>query len=441
MFGQVPPGHLLRFYNPIKIISGAKALEHLPVEMGCRDAVRPMVVTQRESGFRGRLRRLVNALRDSGMTLVVYDRLSPETTLDNIRALAGHFCDAGCDALLALGRGSLLHQAKALRLFAGQMAARQNQEADSNRTAAADSRQLPDPETMEGNTQLPLFWLPTAPGAGDELSGLIDYADQSVRHVSLRPQVACVDERLLNPGNRDRLLDNVLITFVNGIEVCLNCGDNPFAATYAEAAVKAIIGTLTPEGLEAPASRRLLVLTNAAVWADCARDMHPPGFAHRLGKTLSTHVGLGAGICMALCLPATVDLRLAGEPRLAAEMLHLLGDAELYSLTTLDLRRPRCVNLLREGWQALQENWPSPIPAGLQNTGLDHDTLAAVAQSAVPEDSRRAQEILEQSWSLVAPHRLQALSTGEANPTADGDSTAPRLNVARGAQDGPAELL
>jgi alcohol dehydrogenase class IV len=443
--------HPHRFCNPVKITSGIKALEHLPVELGHHGAVRPMVLTHREHGFRRRLRRLVKAFRDSGMTLVVYDRLPQETDPGEIHTLAGHFRDAGCDAILALGGGGLLHQAKALRLLAEKAisetdalegesfskAVSPSMDGGSQEVGAipAGPSELPDPDDLTGDT-VPLFWLPTGPGAGDELGGDLHIAGRSLRHPRLRPQMACIDKRLLDLGDRCQVLNNVLVALVNAVEVCLTRGDNPFAATYAEAAIKTIAETLTPEGLGARRADIHLALTNAAVWADCARDMAPVGRAHRLGRALSEQLDTDVGICMALCLPAVVDDALAKEARLAAELLHLLGDADLYSLTLPKLRRARCVNLLREGWHALCENWPDEIPAGLAETGIDEAGLEAVARRANPSDPRTGLRILRESWALIAPHRLQAL------PSDDGGHPAPMdPNAERGAQDAPAELL
>jgi alcohol dehydrogenase len=451
-----------RFCNPVKIISGIRALEHLPVELASFDAIRPMVVAPQKQGLGSRLRRLLKAFRDSGMTLVVYDRLPVEADLEQIRSVAGYFQEAGCDALLVLGEGRLLHRVKALRLFiqsvlpersmaaSGETASQNGaaKHSDANNSAGNNSAGLPDllPHEHEAAARIPLFWLPTGPGAGDELGGVIEIAGQTRTHPSLRPQLACMDKRLLKSGDsrrrhRERLLDSVLIALVNAVEVCLLRGDNPFAAAYAEAAIRTIVDTLTPEGLEASGPDILLALTNAALWTDCGRDMQPPGLAHRLGRALAARTEMGAGLFMALCLPAVVDRALAGRRRLTAELLHLLGGAQLYSLTEAKLRRPRCVNLLREGWHTLCEFWPAELPFDLQATGIAREALPEVAREADPVDPQAALEILERSWTLVPGLRLQARPQA-STAAADSQNTPPTAPHAdRGAQDAPAELL
>jgi alcohol dehydrogenase len=413
--------HLHRFQNPAKICSGTSALEHLPVELGTFDAVRPLVITNRRPGFRGRLRRLLKAFRDSQMTYVVYDRLPETAGLSDLKALAGHFREAGCDALLAVGQGGLMHQAKALRTLA---------QIDVEDADAVNS--LPDPNLLGSPSLAPLFWLPTGPGEGDELGGTLDFGGSTLVHPSLRPQLVCVDTRLLSPGDHDEILNGVLIALVNAVEVCLDSGDNPFAAVYAEAAIKMIVETLTPEGLEEKKAAILMALTNAAVWAGCARDMQPPGLAHRLGRVLAETMPHGAGICMGLCLPAVVNQALERRPRLSAELLHVLGDEALYSSTVPELRQPKCVNLLREGWHALHQTWPDEIPADLQTAGIPREQLAAVARAANPQEPRVAQTCLDNSWTLVPTLQLQALPP---------ESTAADTHADRGVQDAPAELL
>lgn len=417
-----PVEHLYRFENPAKISSGTRALEHLPMELGAYDAVRPMVITGRRPGFRGRVRRLLQAFKDSQMSLVIYDRLEEDAGIEDLKTLALHFRQAGCDALLVLGQGELMHQAKALRTLT-QIEAEDSEEIKG----------LPDPNLLGSPSLPPLFWLATGPGAGDEMGGGLDFGGKYLEHASLRPQLVCVDTRLLDPGDPDEILNGALIALVNAVEVCLDNGGNPFATAYAEAAIKLMVATLTPEGLEEKRARILMALTNAAVWAGSARDMQPPGLAHRLGKALADTLPLGSGICMGLCLPAVVDKALQGQPRLSAELLHVLGDEELYSLTIPELRQPKCVNLLREGWHALHQNWPGDIPADLQATGIPRERLTAIAGSAQPHAPQTALSCLESGWTLVPPLQLKALPPEAA---ADTDT-----HVDRGVQDAPAELL
>ena len=424
---------LYRFQNPAKVTSGTGALEHLPVELGAYDAVRPLVITLRQPGFRGRLRRLLRAFRDSRMSLVVYDRLKEDADLDDLKTLAGYYRETGCDALVALGQGGLMHLAKALRTLT-----------QIDAEDVEEIRDLPDPNLLGSPTLAPLFWLPTGPGTGDEMGGTLELGGNSLEHPSLRPQLACVDTRLLDPGDHGRILNGALTALVNAVEVCLDHGENPFATVYAEAAIKLIAETLTPEGLEAKPATILMALTNAAVWAGCAREMQPPGLAHRLGRALAERVPHGAGVCMGLCLPAVVDKALQGRPRLSAELLHVLGGEELYSLTVAELRKPKCVNLLREGWHALHQAWPDEVPAGLRETGIARDQLAAVARAADPRHHNTARTCLEGSWDPVPPLELQALpadSGAGAHGLGTDTETDTDTHDDGGAQDAPAELL
>jgi alcohol dehydrogenase class IV len=257
--------------------------------------------------------------------------------------------------------------------------------------------------------------------------------------------LACIDQRLLDPGDPEAVLEGVLVALVNAVEVCLDRGDNPFATAYAEAAIRTLAKTLTPEGLEQSRAAILRALTNAAVWSACARDMAPPGLAHRLGRAIAAAVPHPAAVCMAICLPAVVARALEREPRLGAELLHLVGDPELYSLTRPELRPSKCVNLLREGWHTLCRNWSAELPADLVSTGLGREALTAIAETANPAAPQAAVAVMEQSWTVIAPQRLQALTSEAATP----EPKAPPADNAGGidhkpdggSQDAPAELL
>ena len=68
---------------------------------------------------RGQLDQTLSELKENGMEAVVFDRVSPDPTFGVVEEAVS--CAAGCDAILAVGGGSAIDSAKAIREFAERM--------------------------------------------------------------------------------------------------------------------------------------------------------------------------------------------------------------------------------------------------------------------------------------------------------------------------------
>lgn len=126
----------------------------------------------------------VAALETAGIELVRFVKPPGEPTIDMVDAAAAALADAGADAVVAIGGGSVIDTAKAARLCA--------QHACTFREFLASERRFPDP-------RVPLIVLPTTAGTGSEVSGgavITDSAEgrkSGIANANLRPQHALVD--------------------------------------------------------------------------------------------------------------------------------------------------------------------------------------------------------------------------------------------------------
>ncbi|HPX92079.1 MAG TPA: iron-containing alcohol dehydrogenase, partial [Spirochaetota bacterium] len=65
---------LFSFYNKTRIISGKKAIENIPFELGNMNACKPIVITDKTSVKNGLIQTLLKAFADSKITIgAVYD--------------------------------------------------------------------------------------------------------------------------------------------------------------------------------------------------------------------------------------------------------------------------------------------------------------------------------------------------------------------------------
>jgi alcohol dehydrogenase len=104
------------FFCPVKINSGNRALEHVPFELDALNARKPLVVAGKDVGERGLVGVIIDAFKDSGLAIGVYDGVPSAPDLKLIRELFNIYRDRGHDALIAIGGGSAADTAKVLNI-------------------------------------------------------------------------------------------------------------------------------------------------------------------------------------------------------------------------------------------------------------------------------------------------------------------------------------
>src|SRR4051812_18969919 len=106
------------FFCPVKIIAGTSALEHLPFELRARGASRPMVVTDAGVRKAGLLDPIAQALREGEMPIVAtFKDVPPDSSTAVVAACARAYRDAKCDAIVAVGGGSVLDTSKGVNIL------------------------------------------------------------------------------------------------------------------------------------------------------------------------------------------------------------------------------------------------------------------------------------------------------------------------------------
>ena len=104
------------FYCPVKILAGLKALEHLPAELAERDCAAPMVLTDKGVREAGLIKHVEIAFEEAGLSIgPVFDDIPPDSSTDVVETIAREFRERDCDSLIAVGGGSDLDTAKAVK--------------------------------------------------------------------------------------------------------------------------------------------------------------------------------------------------------------------------------------------------------------------------------------------------------------------------------------
>ena len=387
------------FYCPVKTIAGHKALEHVPYELSALGARRPMIITDAGVRKAGLLAPVEAAFAGAETAIpAVFDDVPPDSSLQTVRDAAALYRQHGCDAIIAIGGGSVIDTSKAVNILVSL--------GGDDLLQYSGAHNLPRPL----NT---LFVVPTTSGTGSEVTMVAVISDPE-REVKipftsyfLMPDAAVLDQRMtLTLPPRITAMTG-MDAMTHAVEAYTCMAANPISDAYATAAITRISGNLLT-ALDRPddADARL-ELAQASTMAGIAFSNSMVGLVHALGHSLGAVCHLPHGLCMNLFLPYALEYNRAINGARIGELLLPLAGAEVYAATPAEQRTDRVIDTIRSLRDALHER--AGLPRTLQETGsVQRDQLDAIADRALddgaiifnPREADRAQlmAVLESAW-------------------------------------------
>lgn len=387
------------FFCPVKVIAGLAALEHIPYELASLGAKRPMIIT--DKGVRGnQLLAPIEAAFDSTDAVVacIFDDVPPDSSLETVRAAAKAYRDNNCDAIIAVGGGSVMDTAKATNILVT--------EGGDDLLKYSGAHNLPRPLK-------PFFAIPTTSGTGSEVT-MVAVVSDNQRHVKipftsnyLMPHAAILDPRMTQtlPGHLTAM--TAMDAMTHAVESYTCMAANPMSDAYATAAIKKISQHLF-EVLDNPQDAQgRLELAQASTMAGVAFSNSMVGLIHSLGHALGAVAHLPHGLCMNLFLPYVLEYNKAVNGDKIADLLLPLAGPDIYAQTPAEQRADKAIDTLltmRDRIHTLTK-----LPRTLSETGkVTKEQLDDVAEKALNDGSiifnpkeatlKDLREILEKAW-------------------------------------------
>jgi alcohol dehydrogenase len=361
------------FFCPVKIIAGLAALEHVPFELAARGVSRPLLITDRGVRGAGLLEPVQAALQSGGVDgSLVFDDVPQDSSTGTVSSIARMYRREACDALLALGGGSVIDTAKAVNILVSE---------------GGDELQRYSGTNVLKRRLKPLFVLPSTSGTGSEVTSVCVIKD-SVNGVKLPfisqyllPDVAVLDPRMTLALPPFFTAATAMDAMTHAVEAFTCIGKNPLSDAYARAAIEKIAGNLVTV-LEQPDDReRRLELALAATMAGIAFSNSMVGLVHALGHTVGAVAHVPHGVCMNVFLPYVLEYNLPARERIIGELLLPLAGEEVFAHVAPTQRAHDAIALLRRLRDALWER--AQLPRTLSETGK-------VQRSQLPEIARLA---------------------------------------------------
>jgi len=388
------------FVCPVKMISGKRALELLPVELNALNATRPfMMIDQTQSGKK-RLNTLIKAFGDSGMHIGIYNMAGLDQNMAAIKQLADVFQEKECDSVIVVGEGALVDMAKVMNMAVS---------GNFPETSAGVNS-----EPVQG-TLKPLIHIPTHCGYGFESSPRAQVGNTTCISVHLMPAIILIDPRMIESESPQAIFNASMIALAHAADAYTGIAKNPLKDAYAFTAIQLIKTNLVNVLQNQAGLEGKLALVNAAAMAGCTlqptqsddtsggADRLHFGMTGVLAQAASELAHLDYGVCLGLLLPFTLEFHLSSDSAFGADLLPALSDADTVAATTPHLRAAVAINRLRHFLHELHAATNGKIPRTLAEAGMPRFILNDIAAKVLEKGVKRYTlddyiTVLEHAW-------------------------------------------
>jgi acetaldehyde dehydrogenase/alcohol dehydrogenase len=264
------------------------------------DVHRPLIVTDRWTVARGVAEEVRHYLTAGAVH--VYSGVEPEPTEEQIRAGVEALENFDADAIIALGGGSVMDAAKAMRLFheSPQLSIREL----SLPFLDARKRIAAFPQVKHS---VRLVAIPTTSGTGSEVSpaAVISVGQRKVTLVdySLVPDMAIVDPNLTLTMPRTITADTGIDALTHALEAAVSIFASPYTDAFCVQAANLIFTSLPRAYRDGSDLEARTAMANAATIAGLAFSNAFVGLNHALAHPVGARFGIAHGRANAIFLP------------------------------------------------------------------------------------------------------------------------------------------
>lgn len=366
------------FFCPVKVIAGNAALEHIPFELATLGAKRPMIITDKGVRANGLLNPIEAAFSTTDAVIgAIFDDVPPDSSLEVVRLAAELYRKQKCDAIIAIGGGSVIDTSKATNILVS--------EGGNDLLQYSGAHNLSKPLK-------PFFVIPTTSGTGSEVTmvAVVSDLEKNVKipftSYYLMPHAAILDPRMTQTLPPHLTAMTAMDAMTHAVEAYTCLAANPLSDAYASAAIKKISENLF-KVLDNPSEPQgCLELAQASTMAGIAFSNSMVGLVHSLGHALGAVAHLPHGLCMNLFLPYVLEYNKEVNGNKIGELLLPLAGADIYAQTPANQRADKAIATIltmRDRLFSLTK-----LPRNLRETGkVTEAQLDDVAEKALNDGS------------------------------------------------------
>jgi alcohol dehydrogenase class IV len=377
-------------YNyPTTILSGQGALSEFTARLRAKAHTRMLIVTDQVIVSCGLLDQLTRMLGDQGISYEVFSDVHPNPVEDDIEKGAVAFKEKACDAIIALGGGSPMDAAKAIKILTSHSLPLEQYD-----DALGGFEKIVNPMPA-------LYAIPTTAGTGSEVgrSAVIISRKTGKKaiffHPKLLPDMAVLEPKLTEDLPPDITAATGMDAFVHCMEAYFSPGFHPIADGIALQGMELVLDWLpeaVKDGHNLDARERMLIAASMGA----AAFQKGLGMIHSLAHPLSSRHGLHHGLANALLLPAGVAfLEQAGLNQDQSARITRVWSLFEKRQSPADSLAAHCRNFIKA----------IGIKPGLSNCGIAETDLDALADEAFKDPCHSSNMIPVNRSDLLSAYK------------------------------------
>lgn len=305
-----------------RMIKGEHALLDLVDVLKEKHLTHYMIVTTPGFIKRGTLQSFFEALTQNDIQYSIFHDVKPDPEISDVEKLKEMFIKDGCQALIAIGGGSVIDCSKAA-LACVQM---KNLDVKTVLHTGRVSKQLPL-----------LIAVPTTAGTGSEVTAGAVITDPikkrkyALSHLFLIPKYAVLDASLLTSLPAKMTAYSGMDALTHAIEAYINCFNNRKTNEYALCAIKSIFQYLVPSFEDGLNMQYRLELLEASYNAGVAISNNYVGYVHAIAHGIGGMYHLQHGMINAIILPIVLEEyggAVVGKLATIADVVGITGAAD-----------------------------------------------------------------------------------------------------------------
>ena len=364
---------IINYFLPPSIQFGAGAVKNLGVHIHAFDGTKPLIVTDEGVTNAGILAKTVKPLEDAKIDSAIFDAIQPNPTdLSVLEGLEDYRAE-GCDVVIAVGGGSVMDAAKAIRILTTHEPPLENYYVDVGGIDRITSN-LPA-----------LICIPTTAGTGSEVSQGSIITDTSGRTTEGHRKravstpynmasLALLDPELTVGMPPGLTAATGMDAVTHGVEAYVATRYHPIAEGVALQALKILgknIRQAYHHGEDLEARGEMLIASAMAAFS----FQKGLGAVHSLAHQLSTEANIPHGIANAILLPEVMEFNMSHALDGYADIAAALG------IDTSGMSTGEAADAAIAEIRSLNEEFA--IPKGLGIAGLKWDRIPKIATDAM----------------------------------------------------------
>ena len=287
-----------QLYMQPRMIKGEHALLDLVDVLKEKHLTHYMIVTTPGFIKRGTLQSFFEALTQNDIQYSIFHDVKPDPEISDVEKLKEMFIKDGCQALIAIGGGSVIDCSKAALACVPM----KNLDVKTVLHTGRVSKQLPL-----------LIAVPTTAGTGSEVTAGAVITDPikkrkyALSHLFLIPKYAVLDSSLLTSLPAKMTAYSGMDALTHAIEAYINCFNNRKTNEYALCAIKSIFQYLVPSFEDGLNMQYRLELLEASYNAGVAISNNYVGYVHAIAHGIGGMYHLQHGMINAIILPIVLE--------------------------------------------------------------------------------------------------------------------------------------